>query len=163
MAVSKVIFMTRNTYRNNIKPILRGIAFMMMVLFCLFGTVMARQSIRSGQFAISNSVAYSISSFSPTGMCFIYFSSASFTFFCFSKFLAKMISTRFAVMLITIPTCISFEKLRNRFGFLAMKTSFRYDCLKHNRFSNKRLCLEPVAAQTAVGSFYINKDMELVK
>jgi len=29
-----------------------------------------------------------------------------------------------------------------------------YDLFRHNRFLNKRFCLEPVAAQTAVGSTY---------
>jgi len=46
---------------DNVKPVLRCVAKMMMVLFCLF-TARALQRIRAGQFASFNSVSQSITS-----------------------------------------------------------------------------------------------------
>ncbi len=50
------------TNGNNIKPILRGISFVMMILLCLL-TASAFQSISSNQFARCNSVSNSITCF----------------------------------------------------------------------------------------------------
>ena len=56
-----------------------------------------------------------------------------------------------------------FMKFRQWFNLLAFGTFFRYDCFSHNRFSIKRLLLEPFAAQSAFGSFYYNTSIGEVK
>ena len=47
-----------------------------------------------------------------------------------------------------------FIKLRNRAGLLAFCALFLYDLLSHFNLPNRLFWLEPVAAQTAIGSFY---------
>jgi len=50
----------------------------------------------------------------------------------------------------------SFKKLRNGLYFFAYRASFCYDRFRHGFFLVKKLRLEPITAQTVVGSFYIN-------
>ncbi len=60
----------------------------------------------------------------------------------------------FAIVAKPILSTTVFVKFRDRLSFFAMGTSFCYDLLRHGFFLSKKSCLEPVAALTAVGSFY---------
>ncbi len=72
--------MTSNTNRNNIKPMLFSIAFMMMILFGLFVTK-TLQSVGPRQFACHNSKVYS-----RTGRTFIYIFFSTAFLCCFAFF-----------------------------------------------------------------------------
>ena len=61
------VTMARNTNRNNIKPMLRLIVGV-MILFCLCGTIIALQSINSGQFASLYSITHCTFSFFSIGI-----------------------------------------------------------------------------------------------
>jgi len=53
-----------------------------------------------------------------------------------------------------------FVKFRNWFGLLASIASFGYDWFRHGFLLQRKSCLEPVAAQTAIGSFYCNPSIQ---
>ena len=173
--------MTFNTNRNNIKPILRGITFVVMVMFCLFWALRAFQSIRAKQIASSNSVINSIygfdffriSTFSASISNFILFAIiivvfSTYSFFCFLvtllcspmlffTFLALsvLLTTSPAKDLVSIFLSTVFIELRQRFYLVALRTSFGYDLLRHNCFSIKQLCSGPVLGYIPTsGSFY---------
>lgn len=156
--------MTGNTYRNNIQPMFWFITGM-MILLCLFFTIMTLQSIRSRQFACYDSVIDSISSFYRFGMTITIFVGrfltsnltffalsgsllSSFTFSCLpvsfmdslTLFALLILSSfyegaLFAIRTKTNWTIKSFVKLRQWFDLLAGATSFCYDLLRHFRFS----------------------------
>ncbi len=56
------------TSRYNVKPVVRGIAFVVMVILCLCGAVMALQGIGLGEYTKLNSMGYSRFSFNFFGM-----------------------------------------------------------------------------------------------
>lgn len=60
--------MTFNTNRNNIKPMFFGVAFVVVVLFCLFRAIMAFQGIGARQLAIPYSIIDSVSSLIAIGI-----------------------------------------------------------------------------------------------
>ncbi len=185
--------MTRNADRNNIKPVLFSIAFVMVVLFCLFGTIMAKQSIRAGQFAEFKGIFYSIVCFLFLGVLEIislscvfaficlgmtFFSSPTFiaiciTLFCSLAFFASLILlyiefyTGLALRLKTIFISTLFVKFRKRFGLLALPAPSGYDCIRHNCFSSKQFCLEPIvpakqgysACSIITGQFYSSTNL----
>lgn len=199
------LVMTRNANRNHIEPKLRGIAVVMMILFCLCRAVMALQGIRPGQSAISDSIIHSIycpQMFRMANVKFIQIINSSFStlfafvvafyynlaflalgiaflngfvrfaltvtffgglaFFAFSITFFRSALADFAISLMTIFGFRMFVELRDWFDFFASAASFRYDLLRHFRFSNKRLCLEPVAGHTpAVGSLYYTNLREI--
>lgn len=153
---------------------LRGVASVMMILFCLFWAIRALQSRYWSQFAISNSITQGNLCFRSFRMILLISLSSGFAFFCFDIFPASFTSIYFNFFILTVAFISSFAfsdspilftgvatadftlimmavfcitaliKFRNWFGLLASATSFRYDYLRHNRFSNKRLCLEPL-------------------
>lgn len=166
--------MTFLTYRYNIKPMLLGIAFVMMILFCLCGAVMALQRIGAGQSSGFDGMVYLVRWFIPFGMLdaktFLDNSSGGFAFFALGisliyifPFFALSINPLIYVLAYSAIASKAifcraiFVKFRKRFNLFAFPTSFCYDLLRHNRFLNKRLCLEPVARYAlAVGLFYDN-------
>ncbi len=59
-----------------------------------------------------------------------------------------------------------FGEIRNRLNWLnplAMRTSFRYDCLRHNQFLTNWLCLGRLQAIPVFGSFYCKPKHSEVK
>ncbi len=87
------IFMTRNTSRNNIKPMLWFVTFMVMILLCLMITVIAFQSLRMEQFASTNRVIDSIMGFCHFGM---------------SSFNSDISSSALFALIVTLCACFSF-------------------------------------------------------
>ena len=78
-----------------------------------------------------------------------------FIFFSFAIVKCILFLTFFAPILITIFTKRMFIKLRNGFSALAFGASFVYDWFRHGFLLQRKSCLEPVAAQTAIGSLII--------
>lgn len=184
--------MTFSTSRHNIKPVFFGISFPVVVLLCLLGAIIALEGIGSGQFAISDSVAYSLVRLNQLRMNnFISFrtiSGSDFIFLCLLIFLKcfEISCFTFLTLSITFLECFisfalivfflagftimlksfsfMFVKLRNWFDLLAFITIFCLNCLRHNRLLYRRLMLEPVAVHTiAVGSFYYKLSVGFIK
>ena len=169
--------MTRTTYRNNIKKMLRFVSEMVVVLFCLFVTVMAFQNFKSRQFAISNCVAYGTCCSSVFGMgipimtqslqmgnftflALVIMFVRNFTLFCLLIFCIMFRHAFFAITVIAIFALCILMKFRNGFGYLAFGTSLYYDCLSHIRFLSKRQWLEPVGSTILpIGSLYYNNSL----
>ncbi len=149
------ISMTRNTNGNNIKPAFWRITGM-MILFCLYFTVMTTQSIGTGQFASPNSSRHNLFCFMsfrmPNTVALISFLAFSFAFFC----LVIIFFADFAFIAMSIFSCMVFVKFRDCFGLLATSASFRYDLFRHGFFLTKKLCLEPLQTHYLCGSFYNN-------
>ena len=165
------IFMTKSANRNNIENILIIISLVVVIMLCLLIALRTLQGIDIRQFACLNSVCNSPVCFSKIWaflfnsinifkiLLFAYcaitiFLHVLFAVFCSVLFSAMKSVTYFAISLKAIFSMFAFVKFRKRLSFLADTTSFCYDLLRHGCFLNKQLCLEPVAAQTAVGSFY---------
>ena len=167
--------MTGKTNRNDIKLMFGRITVPMMVFFSLIGTVVALQSIRTGQVADSDGILNGFNclslSWKPSStlisraasVCLTNItlsigfsdrlSSFSATIFRttlsieFFVFLGllRYFTTNYTFALIAIFSCSILMKFRNRFGLLANTSGFGYDGLRHSRLLNRRLCLEPVA------------------
>lgn len=178
--------MTKNTHRNNVKPMFGRITFIMMVLLSRFTTkTYSRRYMR--QFSSRNSMINSISSFylgiiftisriisssffalsklftsainnSLTLFCsFVSFMrnfTKSFCFLCFRIYTYSFFHTYFALIQIVVFHIDIFIKFIKPFCLFAFCASFRYDFSSHFCLLIRRLWLEPVAAHTAVGSFY---------
>jgi len=99
--------MTRHTNRNNIKPMLFGIAGV-VILFSWLLAVMTRQSIRTNQSVIPNSVPYSVTCLSFFGILkpIAFFQSGfnNFTFFGLSP--AFVIIFYFLKMTESVSLCL---------------------------------------------------------
>jgi len=156
-------FMTRNTNWNNIKVMFRFITFIMMIVLCLSKTIVASQRFGMGQFFVSNSVIHGLS-------CLVIFRMKSTkAFLGNSAFYAILIAimgglsifalsvfllANFTIMSMSTFSASVYVKFRYWFGIFANIASFRYDCFRHYFLLYRKFCLEPVAAHTAVGSFY---------
>lgn len=181
--------MARNTNRNYIKPMFRGVAFVMMVLRSLFATS-TLQRINFRQFPFFNSFLNNLTSFTLLRMlqvislhnlgtgypaffslfmaflsCFAFFTLAITFVPCFSFFgLAITVLTYFAIRRTTIFLGAILVKFRQGFDFFAFGTSFGYDLLRHNQLLNSWLCLEPYARSVRVsGSIYFKEELWTVK
>ena len=110
--------MTFYTRRNNIQPMLFSIALVVVILFCLVGTVMTLHSIKLRQLPIPNGVIYSNSclvlfwitriilfsfSFPPFALGVSFFIS----FFCNFTFLCFLITSRIFPVYSLAPFCSS--------------------------------------------------------
>lgn len=157
--------MAQNANRNNFKSILWSITGMMIVL-CLGRAVMTLQRISWWQSFISNSITHNLS-------CFVIFRTklakvflgtfafyailiaavSGFPLFALSIFLLAI----FAIMPMPTFSASIFVKIGNRFVFFANMAGFRYDCFRHYFLLDRKFCLEPVAAHTAVGSLYYSE------
>ena len=164
--------MTIITHRNNVKPMFFLVSLMMVIFFCGV-TTRALQRAGFKQLFGSNQLFYFFSSLYPIWMLVpIFFTCSSvniIAFFClvissdfFSMVFFAPISfaiqffvnrtTRFAYIPMFVFKPI---KIRNGFNMIAVRTCFCYNRLRHNRFLNKRFCLEPVARYPlAVGLSY---------
>lgn len=107
--------MTEKTHRDYIKPMLLGIAFMVVVLFCLLGTIRALESIGAGQFAGLDSIFNGSFCFKPFGMflriSFKGFGLNGFTILCPAVFfvvfgLSHFTLFCFGALLLGSPTCL---------------------------------------------------------
>lgn len=169
--------MTRNTHRNNFKPVFRCVTLVVMILLCWFWAVMALQRRRFGYFASQDYIIYSVSgpnliwmSVIETLFCCFAFLTLFVTFFCSFALFALMINSlvEFVFFSLLIRSSANFTttfksifmgyivmKFRNWFDCLAFRTLFCLNCLRHGLFPfQKGSCLEPIAAHTAVGSLY---------
>ena len=83
---------------------------------------------------------------SAVAVFYICFFRRFFTFFCSYPLFVILRNTHFALSLASIFFSATFVKFRKWLKLLALVTFLKYDLLRHNRFSSKRFCLEPVAA-----------------
>ena len=166
--------MTNSTYGNNIEPTLRLVAFVMMPMVCLvaaFTNLCRYMRYFTYLYSIINRIFclyfrgiqvipffHSFIARLFSLFCFLIFLTAFsmflFTFICHSIFLVIHRLASFAGSLGTVFARRFFTKLRSGFNLLAFVTSFGYNFGSHFR-SFQRLWLEPVAAQTAIGSLII--------
>ncbi len=166
---------TRNTDRNNIKPLLLGIAFVVMVLLCLFAT-RTQKGIWSGYFIEANSVTDSVSCLSfafmqapvslsahLTFLCLVIAFTGSFTlltasvqFFGGLRVVALLVgfNASFTFTLVSILVARVIVKLRDWLKLFASVASFCYDWFRHGFFLIKKSCLEPSGSQPPYGSCY---------
>ncbi len=162
------LFMTFSTSRQNIQPMRWFVALVMMILFGLYGAVMAFKTRCFLNLAITNSMFYSLSCFVLFGMSngiaqysfevsnFVFLSlaiylSCSFTLFCLVIFIDPFQAAYFAIRTMSIFSFIVFVKLRKLFDLLAFRTKFCLNYLSHGLFLYKRLRLEPLAEPISVG------------
>lgn len=137
--------MTFNTNKNNIKPVLRGVAGV-MVFFCLFAAG-ALQRIRAGQFACLDSVCYDALGFPAwiTSLrCLAVFTLpiafvASFTFFSLTVTLAGR--SGFFTLVIALYRNFALLSLSVFSHIVTMIFSFLIS--GHGFFLSKRLILKP--------------------
>ena len=164
--------MTFFTNGQNIKIMLWKIA-PMVIFFCLFGAVMALQSIGTGQFTVLNSIANDASCFISVGMSSLKALESNFAFFCLAMtlissfaFLGSGISSLagFAVYLKTIFCTSILVKFRDRFDLLAFGAAFCFNWFSHSLFPYKRFRLEPNTRPVLVsGSSYYTGDINRVQ
>ena len=90
--------MTLFTNRNYIKPVLRGVAFVVVIIFCLIRTIIAKQSIGSRQFSFLNCYVYRTTGFKFLEIVFAIFAlcifkniSSSMTALAYSAFVTMVI------------------------------------------------------------------------
>lgn len=163
--------MAINTYSYNIKPVFFGITFMVVVFLCLLFTS-TNHSVRTWQLAMSDSIKDTTSSLAIIALqiFFILFTFSVFakivtkiyfTIFTLSKYFICVIATRFTLVFMSVFGRFAFIEISKWFNLFAFRAGFCYDCFRHIRFSNKRLCLGPCAAHTAIGSFYFNKLLKI--
>ncbi len=148
--------MTLITNRYNIKPMLRGIAVPVVILLGRFRAIVADFSIRTGQFAISNSVIYSMLSFrliwmasfetffSRAFICFAFCGSTvtktalamcHFATFCLAVFFYFFQVTNFALRFVSTFVTAVFVKFGKLFEVLAFRASFCLNWFSHNILS----------------------------
>ncbi len=171
--------MTIKTNRNKVKPMFRGVAFVVMIMFCGF-TTNTLQSIRADQFTGSNSVIDSIDSFNPFGVLLTIFlcvlAVCDFAFIglaillrtfalCGSAFFGLSIGllARFALAMKSLSFGFIFVKFQKRLNFFARRTLFVYDLLRHNFLLGRKLCLEPLQIRYLCGLFYYSGVKLIVK
>lgn len=88
----------------------------------------------------------------------------NFAFYCLAVFFYVFRMANLTFTSTSIFISFVFTKFRKWFELLAFKTLFCLNCLRHSLFPfQKGLCLEPVAAQTAVGLLYYTGDISNVK
>ncbi len=176
--------MTRNTNRNNIKPMLFSMAVPMMVFFSLVGAIMAFKLCWFGQISFYNFVIYCTSCFSalwitnviqsrlllivcftPIGFVILLagFNYVSTTYFGRIIILTRDIRAFFAIVSTSVFSTFIFVKFRQWFDLLAFDTFSYYDLLGHNRLLIRRLWLEPVSGDIPVsGSLYYLNNLPFV-
>ena len=161
--------MARPTYRNYIEKMFFFIGPMM--IFCGWVRTRITEAITGyGKIAAFDSPVHGHSSFSAfrifLTMLFSKFLCNYFAFFGLEiKFFlgvvflcvisAKSLYATFTPRIVAIQAVSGAGELADWFCFLAVGTLFEYDWLSHDRFSNKRLCLEPFSGYTPdFGLFY---------
>lgn len=172
--------MTRNTNRNNVKPMLFCIAFVVMVLLRLVVATVAFFGIGSWESFVPNLIINCIfclatfweTSLVPVSTVFC----ANSSFSCFGvklpailTFVSFFVSLKiskpsftfvvgflacFTHRLESIRTGTVFVKFKNRLNLLACGTSFGYDLLRHSFFLIKKLCLEPVSGYSPASGLF---------
>ena len=171
--------MTTDAYRYNIEPVLFCVAFVVMISLRLLSTI-ALVNLGGWQYAYLHGVIDSGMGFShfwvlvlppsarpPT--CNLTLLSLSVIvvvgFGFFGRWVLHVVCalTHLARGLKSIFSCGAFIKGGNRLNFFALRAVFCYDCFRHGFFLFKKSRLEPVAAQTAVGSLYCSILMGGVK
>lgn len=168
--------MTLSTNRHNIKPVLRFIAFVMMILLGGLWAIMTEQKFRRNQFAILNGVIYSFNSFNFIWIesiktflgffvfcCFLIFCNTialnNSAFFCLFIFPSIFQITNFASIFISILVTCGFVKFVDWFSLFANATGFRYDYLNHNLSPIKVAVRADCSSQaTVVGSSYYRRN-----
>ena len=157
------------TDRNDVKPMLFGIAIVVMVLLCRMVSIMAFQNISPRQCSNFDSAIYSVMSFKLIRMAGIKTPLCG-PVICFTHFGLSInplfaVTAYFTIVAKPIFSVLVFVEFRKWFELFARRTSFRYSCLRHG-FSpiQKSLCLEPFALPIRVcGSFYYDQNMRIVK
>ncbi len=152
--------MARDTNRNNIKPVLLSIAFVMMVMLCLF-TTKTQQVVKVRHFSYLNSIINSRLSLSFlwvgiiifiicctrgnfTSIAMKIFEYSKFPFFCISISQNGCFCRICFVIGLPINLCAQFTlratslfclivsmEFRKCFDFLAFVASFCYSCFRH--------------------------------
>ena len=183
--------MTFNTNWNYVKPMVFSVAFVMMVFFCWSRTIETKQVFGRQYALISNIRTYNLSSlvgnlaFFAMGIFFIClfpFFALSITFpnnFAFFTLLVSLVyifelqsilpvfllfpETYFTLIVKPVFPNAVLVKFRQWFDLFAMTTLFCYDLFRHLLLLVRSNCLEPVAAQTAVGLFYAMTNLYILQ
>ncbi len=172
------------TNRKNIKFMLRFVAQIMMIFIRWLKTEVAlkrfgfRQLTNTGGvfncipcsyshwesfsifFYICTMIYLTNITFLVVGLVCLYFfcllanPSKFYASFCFGIFQRVLTVAYFAGAFKAICPVFIFAKISKKFSFFAFSASFCYSWFRHGFFLTKKLCLEPVAAHTAVGSLY---------
>lgn len=88
-------------------------------------------------------------------LCLPILPTVHFTVFCLSVFFPIVQKTDFTMRFVSILFSAIFVKFGQWLGFLAFRTSFCYDLLRHDFLLTRKLCLEPNTRPVLVsGSFY---------
>ncbi len=176
--------MTRNANRNNVKPVLFGVSFMVMVFLCFVITTSTFVVGCDQYLAGLDSIAHSNSGlwpqwiFSPnlnigtatSGFalgCFCILPVGEFSFFASAMTLFRYFtllglliaaalykSTLFALTTTSIFRTGTLVKFRGGFNLLASRALLCYDDFGHGFFLIKKLCSEPLQARYLCGSLY---------
>jgi len=177
-------FMTIKTNRNNIEPMLRQIARMMVIL-CRLIAMRTLQRTQSRQSAFFNSLPDCLTGLMAGRMpnlislnCIEYRHFALFRFAPFalirfevslafwglSLLSALYFAARFTRCLTSIFVAFVFVKFGKWLDLFASGASFRYDCLRHCFSPNqKSLCLEPNSPPIGLsGSLYSTSKSQII-
>ncbi len=168
------LVMTFTTNRNNIKPVLFSITFVVMILCCLHFTITAFKRAGMWHKTFFDFRPYicrchflsSISTIRSSGLQYSFFAMLIPTSYCFTCFCLAIFScvyflifcaTWLARCSMFIFSSFCFIKTINGFNFFASTTSFCYDLLRHGFFLIKKLCLEPLQDRFLCGSLYYTR------
>ena len=160
--------MTFNAQRDNIK---RLRVIWVVVFLCLFATG-ALEGIYGREFTVSDSIAYDVVGLSFFGIVLVVFLTIFImrcpaplglhvSFLNSYSFVAKTILSMANLTVARIACFLRaiLVKFRNWFSFLAMVALFRYDGLKHDRFSLNGCVFKPSQTQYLCGFSYYQRNL----
>ena len=163
--------MTFFTYRNYIKPMFRGIAFVVMVLLSRFFAFAAQQKKSTWKHSVTNCMVDSNTSLNSVRIFFSDSHHHRFAFFAFYIFFMALVQYFFAffacfvaifvlcalwasqpvsrmnsmtnltITLMAAFVASFFVKITGWFDLIAFGTNKCYDCFRHFLFLSKRFCL----------------------
>lgn len=176
LSIMKII-MTRNTNRNNIKPVFTRIALVVMVFFCVIAAINTIQCVRPWYFSVYNSTVHNSACFHSLwiteAICLrasvfalfafygfviftIYLVTYNFTLFCGPVFGESFIATWLTLIFMAKFARFIFVKFTKQFNGFACRAFSCYILFRHGFFLIKKLCLEPLQTQYLCGLLYYN-------
>ena len=119
--------MTFNAQSNNVKPVLFSVAFMVVVLFCLFGAMQTFKVTNFRHFSSADCLIYSVFGLSLFRIFKAIFLMCLFSFFCFIVFLGCLspVNYTFFALPISLFIYLAFEILKQNRPLLSFP-KFRY-------------------------------------
>lgn len=164
-------FITFSTKWNNIKPVLFGVAKIMMIYFCFFATFFALLSFYMGEFAKPNSIIDGRSrsgnfwmqlpeSFTSYAIFLFLFWSSQISLIFFGLFMSVL--TFFAITSISARTIFSDMKFRQRFDFLAFSAAFCFNIISHNQLLYSWLMVKAINRNIPVRGLLYNNTKGII-